>query len=192
MTATTIVSGSLAERFHIDTYITFAFIMCAVIYPVPAAWVWGGGWLYEMGFADFAGSGIVCITGGFAGLCGSFLLGPRIGRFDEDLDYKNTKKKLQMLSKERASKKTKLGKKLRTMQKKNRLNDKKTGDGSNHLRTNKKKDKAKKSVEKIKKNGYESFGSDENVDDQYKKTKAMSRQRQAFYFSGALPLKDRI
>ena len=50
----------------------------------------------------------------------------------------------------------------------------------------------KKAVEKIKKNGYESFGSDENVDDQYKKTKAMSRQRQAFYFSGGLPLKDRI
>jgi len=113
VTATTIVSGSLAERFHIDTYITFSFIMCAVIYPVPAAWVWGGGWLYEQGFADFAGSGIVCITGGFAGLCGSFLLGPRIGRFDEDLDYKNTKKKLQMLSKERASKKTKFGKKNR-------------------------------------------------------------------------------
>ena len=67
--------------------------MCAVIYPVPAAWVWGGGWLFEQGFADFAGSGIVCIPGGFAGLCGSFLLGPRIGRFDEDLDYKNTKKK---------------------------------------------------------------------------------------------------
>ena len=52
--------------------------------------------------------------------------------------------------------------------------------------------KQKKAVEKIKGNGYESFGSDENVDDQYKKTKAMSRQRQAFYFSGALPLKDRI
>ena len=111
VTATTIVSGSLAERFHIDTYITFSFIMCAVIYPVPAAWVWGGGWLYEQGFADFAGSGVVCMTGGFAGLMGSFLLGPRIGRFDEDLDYKNTKKKLQMLSKERASKKTKNGKK---------------------------------------------------------------------------------
>mmetsp|Transcript_8125 Transcript_8125/g.9738 ORF Transcript_8125/g.9738 Transcript_8125/m.9738 type:complete len:105 (-) Transcript_8125:970-1284(-) len=56
----------------------------------------------------------------------------------------------------------------------------------------KKKGKQKKAIEKIKKNGYESFGSDENVDDQYKKTKAMSRQRQAFYFSGALPLKDRI
>lgn len=94
VTATTIVSGSLAERFHIDTYITFSFIMCAVIYPVPAAWVWGGGWLFEQGFEDFAGSGIVCITGGFAGFCGSYLLGPRIGRFDEDLDYKNTKKKL--------------------------------------------------------------------------------------------------
>ena len=50
----------------------------------------------------------------------------------------------------------------------------------------------KKAVLKEKKKGYESFGSDENVDDQYKKTKAMSRQRQAFYFSGALPLKDRI
>lgn len=129
VTATTIVSGSLAERFHIDTYITFSFIMCAVIYPVPAAWVWGGGWLYEQGFADFAGSGIVCITGGFAGLCGSFLLGPRIGRFDEDLDYKNTKKKLQMLSKERASKKTKFGKKYRKIQKKDKMKANKTDPG---------------------------------------------------------------
>ena len=61
------------------------------------------------------------------------------------------------------------------------------------LQANKKKlNRAKKAIEKVKKNGYESFGSDENVDDQYKKTKAMSRQRQAFYFSGALPMKDRI
>ena len=119
------------------------------------------------------------------------LLGPRIGRFDEDLDYKNTKKKLQMLSKERASKKTKLGKKYRQMQKKNKLNDKTPKEGRDH-RTKKKGNKAKKAIEKVKKNGYESFGSDENVDDQYKKTKAMTKQRQAFYFSGALPLKDRI
>ena len=59
-------------------------------------------------------------------------------------------------------------------------------------KSKKKRSKVKKQIEKIKKNGYESFGSDENVDDQYKKTKAMSRQRQAFYFSGGLPLKDRI
>ena len=57
---------------------------------------------------------------------------------------------------------------------------------------NRKKGKNKKAVEKVKLNGYESFGSDENVDDQYKKSKAMNRTRSAFYFSGTLPLKDRI
>ena len=195
VTATTIVTGSLAERFHIDTYITFAFIMCAVIYPVPASWIWGGGWLSEYGFADYAGSGIVCMTGGFAGFSGSVLLGPRIGRFDEDLDYKNTKKKMQMLSKERQNKKTKQNKKQKDKVGKKKVtpNEKaedkrKTEKAQGH----KKKNKGKKIVDKVKKNGYESFGSDENVDDQYKQTKAMTRQRQAFYFSSALPVKDRV
>ena len=168
VTATTIVTGSLAERFHIDTYIAFAFIMCSVIYPVPASWVWGGGWLSEYGFADYAGSGIVCMTGGFAGFSGSVLLGPRIGRFDEDLDYKNTKKKMQMLSKERQNKKTKQNKKQKDKVGKKKVtpNEKaedkrKTEKAQGH----KKKNKGKKVVDKVKKNGYESFGSDENVDD---------------------------
>lgn len=86
-----------------------------------------------------------------------------------------------MLSKERASKKTKFGKKYRQIQQKGQLKSKKTMNqdrsSSPVIKTNKKKSKTKKLVEKIKKNGYESFGSDENVDDQYKKTKAMSRQR---------------
>ena len=104
----------------------FSALWTLIVYFPVANWVWGGGWLYEQGFADFAGSGIVCITGGFAGLCGSFLLGPRIGRFDEDLDYKNTKKKLQMLTKERATKKTKFGKKYRQLDKKSRQSKGKT------------------------------------------------------------------
>ena len=107
------------------------------------------------------------MTGGFAGLCGSFLLGPRIGRFDEDEDYKNTKKKLQMLSKERASKKTKFGKKYRHLQKKKDTKNNKTNpDGNNQgEKKNQKKGKHKKVIERVRKNGDESFGSDDNVDD---------------------------
>ena len=78
--------------------------MCCVIYPVPASWVWGGGWLQESGFKDYAGAGVVCVTGGFAGVCGSYFLGPRVSVFNDDEDYLKSKKKLQMLSKESESK----------------------------------------------------------------------------------------
>ena len=81
-TAATIVSGSLAERVNINNYLLFSFFMTGFIYPIVVAWTWGSGWLYEMGFADFAGSGVVHLTGGIAGLAGAAICGPRLGRFD--------------------------------------------------------------------------------------------------------------
>ena len=83
MTAATIVSGSLAERVNIYCYVLFAFFMIGFIYPTVVAWTWGKGWLYIMGYKDFAGSGVVHITGGFAGLVGAIVTGPRIGRFQD-------------------------------------------------------------------------------------------------------------
>lgn len=83
MTAATIVSGSLAERTNVFCYILFAFFMIGFIYPTIVAWTWGKGWLFKMGFLDFAGSGIVHMVGGFAGLTGAIICGPRIGRFND-------------------------------------------------------------------------------------------------------------
>lgn len=80
-TAATIVSGSVAERVNVYCYILFAFIMIGFIYPVIVAWTWGAGWLFVRGFDDFAGSGIVHLTGGIAGLVGTIICGPRLGRF---------------------------------------------------------------------------------------------------------------
>jgi ammonia channel protein AmtB len=80
-TAATIVSGSLAERVKINNYLLFSFFMTGFIYPIVVAWTWGAGWLYEMGFADFAGSGVVHLTGGIAGLAGAAICGPRLGKF---------------------------------------------------------------------------------------------------------------
>lgn len=82
----TIVSGSLAERVHMYSYICFAFFLTGFIYPTICAWTWGGGWLAAKGFSDFAGSGIVHMTGGFAGLAGAIVLGPRLGRFTDMRD----------------------------------------------------------------------------------------------------------
>ena len=81
-TASTIVSGSLAERVLLDTYVFFTMTMCTVIYPVVASWVWGGGWLSQLGFIDHAGSGVVHLVGGVCGLVGTYRLGPRIGAFE--------------------------------------------------------------------------------------------------------------
>ena len=83
-TSATIVSGSLAERTYIDTYIVFSFLMGSIVYPVASCWAWGGGWLQERGFQDFAGSAVVHELGGFGGLIGTIILGPRLGFFDED------------------------------------------------------------------------------------------------------------
>ena len=79
-TAATIVSGSLAERCHLPTFLIFSAIMTAFIYPVVVSWTWGGGWLAKRGFFDFAGSGVVHLVGGSSGLIGAFIIGPRHGK----------------------------------------------------------------------------------------------------------------
>jgi len=84
-TAATIVSGALAERCKVEGYVIFSFVMSVLVYPVVVHWTWGGGWLSEEGYSDFAGSGVVHMTGGVAALVGASVLGPRIGRFDEEL-----------------------------------------------------------------------------------------------------------
>lgn len=80
-TAATIVSGAVAGRLKFSAYLIYTVFLTGLIYPVVGMWKWGGGWLGEMGFHDFAGSLVVHACGGFAGLAGAILLGPRIGRF---------------------------------------------------------------------------------------------------------------
>ena len=80
-TAATIVSGAVAERIKYLSFILFSFILVAVIYPVAGHWIWGGGWLAQLGFWDFAGSTVVHSVGGWAALAGVLLLGPRMGKF---------------------------------------------------------------------------------------------------------------
>merc|ERR1719181_1331481 len=89
MTSATIVSGAVAERLFLSGYIFFCFIMCAFIYPVVVAWTWScRGWLNYVGagYMDFAGSGIVHMCGGVGGLVGTYMIGPRKGRFEEGTD----------------------------------------------------------------------------------------------------------
>ncbi|MCY4160059.1 MAG: ammonium transporter [Bacteroidetes bacterium] len=83
-TAASIVSGALAERIRLWAFFLFVLILTAFIYPIVGAWTWGEGWLYEMGFSDFAGSTIVHSTGGWAALAGAIILGPRLGKFKKD------------------------------------------------------------------------------------------------------------
>ena len=83
-TAATIVSGSMAERTKFISYCIYSFIISLIVYPIEAHWIWGGGWLAEMGFHDFAGSTAVHMTGGAAALVGAAILGPRIGKYDKD------------------------------------------------------------------------------------------------------------
>lgn len=80
-TAATIVSGCVAERIHYRAFMIFAFVLVAIGYPVTGHWIWGGGWLAELGMWDFAGSTVVHSVGGWAGLAGILLLGPRIGKY---------------------------------------------------------------------------------------------------------------
>lgn len=81
-TAATIVSGAVAGRMKVSSYLIYSVIITGFIYPIAGFWTWGGGWLKELGFHDFAGSLIVHSVGGFAGLAGAMVLGPRIGRFN--------------------------------------------------------------------------------------------------------------
>jgi Amt family ammonium transporter len=83
-TAATIVSGSVAERIKYLSFIVFAFLLVAFVYPVTGHWIWGGGWLATAGFWDFAGSTVVHSVGGWAALAGILVLGPRLGKFGSD------------------------------------------------------------------------------------------------------------
>ena len=83
-TTASIISGAIAERVKLLTFFIFTLVLTAVLYPVVGAWTWGGGWLTEMGFKDFAGSTIVHSTGGWAALAGIIVAGPRLGRFRRD------------------------------------------------------------------------------------------------------------
>lgn len=89
-TTASIVSGTLAERVKLWTFFAFTLILTAVIYPIIGAWTWGGGWLSEMGFQDFAGSTIVHSTGGWAALAGAIIVGARARKFKKDGSVKNT------------------------------------------------------------------------------------------------------
>ncbi len=80
-TAATIVSGAVAGRMKFSSYLIYSAILTGLIYPISGYWKWGGGWLADMGFQDFAGSAVVHGVGGFAGLAGAIILGPRLGRF---------------------------------------------------------------------------------------------------------------
>ena len=83
-TAATIVSGVVAERVKFLSFIIFSFILVSFIYPLGGHWAWGGGWLADIGFSDFAGSTVVHSVGGWAALAGVIVLGPRIGKFNKD------------------------------------------------------------------------------------------------------------
>lgn len=83
-TAATIVSGAMAERTKFISYLSYSFFISLIIYPVVGHWVWGGGFLSELGFVDFAGSTVVHSVGGWAALVGAKIIGPRIGKYTKD------------------------------------------------------------------------------------------------------------
>ncbi len=80
-TTASIVSGTMAERVKLWPFLLFVVVLTGIIYPIEASWQWGGGWLSELGFSDFAGSTLVHAAGGFAALAGAIVLGPRIGKY---------------------------------------------------------------------------------------------------------------
>lgn len=83
-TAATIVSGAMAERTKLISYIVYSCIVSAIIYPISGHWIWGGGWLSDMGMRDFAGSTVVHSVGGWAALVGAIMVGPRLGKYNKD------------------------------------------------------------------------------------------------------------
>ncbi|HMB16217.1 MAG TPA: hypothetical protein VKN62_07865 [Pelovirga sp.] len=83
-TAASVVSGTVAERIKLWPFLGFVVVLTAIIYPIQGAWSWGGGWLSEMGFSDYAGSTIVHSVGGWAALTGAIILGARTGKFGKD------------------------------------------------------------------------------------------------------------
>ncbi|WP_425516008.1 ammonium transporter, partial [Ligaoa zhengdingensis] len=83
-TAATIVSGAMAERTKFSAYCIYSIAISALIYPVSGHWIWGGGWLAQMGFHDFAGSTAVHMVGGLCALIGAKILGPRLGKYGPD------------------------------------------------------------------------------------------------------------
>ncbi len=83
-TAATIVSGAVAERVKYISFIVFSFVLTFAIYPIVGHWIWGGGWLANLGFLDFAGDTVVHSVGGWAALTGAIILGPRYGKYDKN------------------------------------------------------------------------------------------------------------
>lgn len=83
-TAATIVSGAMAERTKFGAYLIFTIVITMIIYPISGHWKWGGGWLDQLGFQDFAGSTLVHSVGAWVGLTGAAILGPRIGKYGKD------------------------------------------------------------------------------------------------------------
>ena len=90
-TTATIVSGAMAERTKFLSYCVYSAIISALIYPIEAHWIWGGGWLSQLGFHDFAGSCAIHMVGGLCALIGAKMVGPRIGKFTRDKSGKVTK-----------------------------------------------------------------------------------------------------
>ena len=90
-TTATIVSGAMAERTKFLSYCVYSAVISALIYPIEAHWIWGGGWLSQMGFHDFAGSCAIHMTGGICAIIGAKILGPRIGKFTKDKSGNITK-----------------------------------------------------------------------------------------------------
>ncbi len=89
-TTASIISGTMAERVKLWSFLLFTAFLAGAIYPIVGAWTWGGGWLSEMGFQDFAGSTIVHSTGGWAALAGALIVGPRLGKYRADGSIKAT------------------------------------------------------------------------------------------------------
>ncbi len=90
-TTATIVSGAMAERTKFLSYCVYSGVISALIYPIEAHWIWGGGWLAQMGFHDFAGSCAIHMVGGISALIGAVKVGPRIGKFERDGEGKVVK-----------------------------------------------------------------------------------------------------